>query len=143
VNVVDANILLYAVNTAAPRHDEARRWLDGALNGRSTVGFSWLVLLAFVRLSTRIGLFPAPLSVDTALARVSAWLAQPTAVVLEPTSRHLGVLTELLQTAGTGGNLTSDAHLAALALEHRGTVVTYDGDFGRFAGVTWRTPTEP
>lgn len=140
MRVVDANVLLYAVNESAEHHDEARDWLDGALNGRATVGFSWVSLLAFLRLSTKIGLFPSPLSVDGALDRVRAWLAQPTSVVLEPTPRHLEVLASLLGPLGAGGNLTSDAHLAALALEHRGEIVSYDGDFGRFPRVTWLTP---
>lgn len=140
MNVVDANVLLYAVNSAAEHHDEARAWLDGELSGGSTVGFSWTALLAFLRLSTKTGLFPNPLPASDALDRVGEWLAQPTSVLLEPTSQHLQVLRGLLERAGTGGNLTTDAHLAALALEHRGTVVTYDGDFGRFPGVLWRRP---
>lgn len=140
MNVVDANVLLYAVNSDAERHDEARSWLDRSLSGRATVGFSWIVLLAFLRLSTKVGLFPSPLPVDGALARVRAWLAQPPGVVLEPTTRHLDVLSGLLAAAGTGGNLTSDAHLAALAVEHHATVITYDSDFGRFPGVEWRPP---
>ena len=140
MTAVDANVLLYAVNSASERHHEARRWLDESLSGATTVGFSWIVLLAFLRLSTKVGLFPAPLPVDAACRRVEAWLAQPTAVVLEPTSRHAHVLTGLLTATGTGGNLTSDAHLAALAVEHQATVVTYDRDFGRFPGVSWRPP---
>jgi uncharacterized protein len=140
VTVVDANVLLYAVNSSAERHGEARAWLDRSLSGADTVGFSWIVLLAFLRLSTKVGLFPSPLPVDAALQRVRAWLAQPPAVLLEPTPRHLDVLAGLLGGTGTGGNLTSDAHLAALALEHRATVVTYDADFGRFPGVAWTGP---
>jgi toxin-antitoxin system PIN domain toxin len=140
MQVVDANVLLYAVNESAERHEEARGWLDDALGGSVTVGFSWISLLAFLRLSTKPGLYPAPLAVDAALRRVRAWLAQPTGVVVEPTSRHLDVLAGLLAPLGTGGNLTSDAHLAALAVEHGGTVVTYDSDFGRFTGVAWRPP---
>lgn len=140
MRAVDANVLLHAVNSAADRHREARSWLDAALSGGATVGFSWVVLLAFLRLSTKAGLFPRPLPVDAALARVRAWLAQPTSVVLEPTPRHLEVLAGLVTTTGTGGNLTSDAHLAALAVEHRATVVTYDRDFGRFPGVSWQEP---
>ena len=140
MKVVDANVLLYAVNEAAERHDEAVSWLDAALNGRSTVGFSWISLLAFLRLSTKIGLFPAPLTVEQAVDRMRAWLSQPTSVLLEPTAQHLDVLGGLLTSLGSGGNLTNDAHLAALAIEHRGEVVTYDSDFGRFPGVAWSTP---
>lgn len=140
MNVVDANVLLYAVNSDAERHEEARSWLDRSLSGRATVGFSWIVLLAFLRLSTKVGLFPSPLPVDEALARVRTWLDQPPSVVLEPTVRHLHVLSGLLTGSGTGGNLTSDAHLATLAVEHGGTVVSYDSDFGRFSGVRWGRP---
>lgn len=140
MKVVDANVLLYAVNESAAQHEEAVRWLDESLSGRDTVGFSWVSLLAFVRLVTKVGLFPAPLTVDEALDRVRAWLAQPTSVLLEPTSQHLDVLHGLLRPFGTGGNLVNDAHLAALAIEHRGEVVTYDSDFGRFPGVAWFTP---
>jgi predicted nucleic acid-binding protein len=92
VDVVDANVLLYAVNEDAERHEESVGWLDAALTGSGTVGFTWVSLLAFVRLSTKPGIFPSPLRVDDALRRVRAWLGQPTGVVLEPTARHLDVL---------------------------------------------------
>lgn len=140
MKVVDANVLLYAVNESAEHHEEAVGWLDTALSGQSTVGFSWISLLTFLRLSTKIGSFPVPLSVDQALDRVQAWLTQPTSILVEPTARHFEGLSGLLMTLGTGGNLANDAHLAALAIEHRGEVITYDSDFGRFAGVTWVTP---
>lgn len=140
MKLVDANVLLYAVNEADPKHERSRAWLDAALSGRETIGFSWVVLLAFLRLATRAGLFPRPLAVDDAVACVADWLAQPTAVVVEPTPRHLGVLGGLLQEVGAGGNLVADAHLATLALEHRATVVTYDGDFRRFTGVSSQPP---
>lgn len=140
MNIVDANVLLYAVNTSADHHEKAHAWLDRELSGGSTIGFTWLALLAFLRLSTKPGLFPTPLPVGGALDRVDAWLARPVSVVLEPTAQHLQVLHALLRGSGTGGNLTSDAHLAALAIEHRGTVVTYDSDFGRFPGVSWTSP---
>ncbi|MFO7279571.1 MAG: type II toxin-antitoxin system VapC family toxin [Thermoanaerobacterales bacterium] len=138
--LVDANVLLYAVNESVDKHEQARSWLDGALNGREPVGLSWIVLLAFLRLSTRVGLFPSPLTVREAVDRVEAWLAQPPSVVLEPTSRHLSVLAGLLASTGSGGNLVNDAHLAALAVEHDATIVTYDTDFGRFPGVRWQLP---
>lgn len=140
MNIVDANVLLYAVNEADPRHEQSRAWLDEALTGIEVVGFSWTVLLAFLRLSTRAGLFPRPLPVAVALATVRAWTEQPASVLVNSTPRHLDVLAGLISTTGAGGNLTSDAHLAALALEHDAAVVTFDTDFGRFAGVRWREP---
>jgi toxin-antitoxin system PIN domain toxin len=139
VNLVDANVLLYAVNEDEPRHRAAQSWLDDALAGTEAVGFSWIALLAFVRLITREGLFPRPLEPPTALAIVAGWLEQPPAVVVEPTTRHLHVLTGLLD-ATAGGNLVNDAHLAALAIEHGATVVSYDSDFERFAGVRTHAP---
>ena len=141
MNLVDANVLLYAVNEADPKHEPSREWLDAALAGHETVAFSWVVLLAFVRLSTRIGLFPHPLAVDEALSRVRAWIDQPASVILEPTSRHFDVLSSLLAEVGSGANLVSDAHLAALALEHNARIITYDSDFGRFRGARWERPT--
>ncbi len=142
MKLVDANVLLYAVNEDARHHDESIGWLDGALSGGDTVAFSWLVLLAFVRLATKEGLFPRPLAVDEAMARVEAWLGAGPAVVVQPTVDHTRVLSDLLAGVGAGGNLVNDAHLAALAVEHRCDIVSYDTDFGRFGGVRWMTPAQ-
>lgn len=143
MKIVDANVLLYAVNESAPHHDSARTWLDRALDGAETLAFSWVVLLAFVRLSTKSGPFPSPLAVDDALDQVRDWLASPSATVLEPGRKHLDGLSTLLGDLGTGGNLTDDAHLAALALEHRAEVIMFDNDLGRFTGVVWSPPPAP
>jgi uncharacterized protein len=140
VKIVDANVLLYAVNESEPRHAASRDWLDSALSGSGTVGFAWVVLLAFLRLSTKVGLYPRPLSVPDALATVRTWTEAAPSVVVHPTPRHLDVLGGLLSSTGAGGNLTSDAHLAALAVEHDAEVVTFDRDFGRFPGVRWHLP---
>lgn len=140
MNLVDANVLLYAVNSDTTHHDRARRWLDGALSGDDTVAFSWIVLLAFVRVSTKIGLFPAPLTVEKAMNRVDAWLAAGPAIVVVPTVDHVSILRRLLDQVGTGGNLVNDAHLAALAIEHRCGIVSFDNVFARFDGVSWRPP---
>jgi uncharacterized protein len=135
VNLVDANVLLYAVNADAPLHERSRTWLDGALSGADTVGFSWLVLCAFVRLSTKVGLFPSPVSIDDAVEQVDQWIGATSAVIVEPTQRHRAIVRSLLSPIGTGGNLLNDAHLAALAIEHRAAVVSFDRDFERFSGV--------
>jgi toxin-antitoxin system PIN domain toxin len=137
VQIVDANVLLYAVNSDSAHHAAARAWIDDALAGPGTVGFSWGVLLAFVRISTHRATFERPLSVDEAIETCRSWLAQPSAVVIESTTRHLDMLAGLLASSGTAGNLVSDAHLAALAVEHAAEVVTFDADFGRFAGLSW------
>lgn len=140
MNLVDANVLLYAVNRDARHHDVSRSWLDGALSGDDVVAFAWVALLAFVRLSTKAGLFPSPLSVEGALDRVHAWTTAAPAVIVEPTPDHAQILRRLLAGVGVGGNLVNDAHLAALAVEHRCTVVSYDNDFARFEGVSWQQP---
>lgn len=140
MKLVDANVLLYAVNRDTERHEVSRSWLDGALSGAETVGFAWLVLLAFVRLATKAGLFPRPLSVGEAMDRVEAWLSPPGAVVVNPTVEHPRILRSLLADVGGGGNLVNDAHLAALAVEHRAQIVSYDDDFSRFEGVGWERP---
>lgn len=140
MKLVDANVLLYAVNTDARHHERSRRWLDDALSGEETVAFAWIALLAFVRLTTKVGLFPAPLSLDAAMDRVDAWITAPPAVVVEPTVDHARIVRDLLRDVGTGGNLVNDAHLGALAIEHRCGLVSFDNDFGRFPGVDWSEP---
>lgn len=142
MKVVDVNVLLYAVNADTDHHRSSRRWLDHALSGADTVGFCWLVVTGFVRIATKEGLFPAPLTATEAIAQVRSWLDAPGARVLEPTGQHLAVLERLLAAVGSGGNLVSDAHLAAIAVEHRGTVVSYDADFGRFPDANWQRPDE-
>ena len=140
MNLVDANVLLYAVDEDAPLHSAAIGWLDAALAGREAVGFAWMVLLGFVRLSTHPGIFPSPLDPDQAFDVVESWLDQPASIVVDPTIRHLSVLRGLLTQLGTAANLVNDAHLAALAVEHGAEIVSFDADFARFQGVRWRRP---
>ena len=98
------------------------------------------MLLAFLRITTRKGIFASPLAPEKAAAYVDEWLEQPFARVVLPGERHWSILRHLLAATGTAGNLTSDAHLAALAIEHRASVVSTDADFGRFAGVELVNP---
>lgn len=138
--LVDANVLLHAVNTDATEHAVARSWLERHMNGTEPVAFAWSALLAFLRVGTREGLLPSPMSLQEAFDHLEEWLTQRTAVVVHPTVRHLAVLRGLLESVGTAGNLAVDAHLAALAVEHGATLVSFDRDFGRFAGLSWRHP---
>lgn len=138
--LVDANVLLHAVNRSAREHDTARSWLRDALAATEPVAFAWIVLLAFLRLTTHPAVFTRPMSAEQAGGTLEGWLSAAPALVVEPTGRHLYVLRGLLTAAGTAGNLVSDAHLAAIALEHDATVVSFDRDFARFAGVRSRVP---
>lgn len=133
--VVDADILLYAVNSSSPRHRSSRRWLEEALNGHEPVHLTWLALLAFIRIATLPSFSARPLTLAEALEVVDDWLAAPAAAVAHPTANHASVLAKLLNESGISGNLTNDAHLAAIALEHGTAVCTFDKSFGRFAGL--------
>lgn len=138
--LVDANVLLHAVNGRAREHDAARDWLGEALGGGEAIAFAWTVVLAFLRLSTHRAVFPRPLAIGQATEVTERWLSAPPALIVEPTRRHLPLVRGMLEANGTAGNLVADAHLAALALEHGATVVSFDRDFARFEGVPVRRP---
>jgi len=138
--LIDANLLIYAVNENAPLHRKAKAWLEATLSGNETVGLSWNVLLAFLRLTTKAGIFRTPLTIESAFDLLNSWLAQRVVVAVEPTSQHVRILQDLLLPLGAGGNLTSDAHLAALAIEHGAELCSSDADFGRFPRLRWRNP---
>lgn len=138
--VVDANLLLYAVNSATAQHETARRWLDATLSGTEEAGFAWPVILAFLRIATHPGLFPRPLSISAAAAKMDVWLEQPVARVLDPGTGHWRRLGELLRQTQCAGNLIQDAHLAALAMERGATLCSSDADFSRFPNLNWRNP---
>lgn len=138
--LVDGNVLLYAVNRSSAHHETSRAWLDRSLRGPEPVGFAWSALLTFLRVSTHPAASARPLTVEAATRQLRTWLAAPAALVIDPTARHGDVLSALLEDVGTAGNLVSDAHLAALASEHRATVVTFDTDFLRFPGVRSQRP---
>ena len=142
MKVPDVNLLLYAYDASSTRHAQARPWLEATLSAAEPVGFAWSVLLAFLRLSTRAQIFTSPLNPSEAFAIMERWLDQPNTVVLEPTGRHLAILRGLIEPLGTAGNITADAHLAALAIEHGGEVCSADTDFGRFTGLRWTNPLE-
>lgn len=138
--ILDANVLVHAVNERSSEHAVARDWLREALGGTEAVAFAWTIVLAFLRLTTHPAVFVRPLRVAQAADAVEGWLSSPPAVMVEPTRQHLPLLRGLLERAGTAGNLVGDAHLAALALELGATIVSFDRDFARFEGLAVRRP---
>ena len=140
MKLVDANLLLYAVDETSTHHERARRWLEDALSSAETIAFAWSALLAFLRLSTNARVFHRPLELEQALDLVDSWLDQPCAVVVHPGVRHPALLRELLAPLGGAGNLVADAHLAALAVEHGAELCSADNDFARFSAVRWTNP---
>jgi uncharacterized protein len=142
MTLVDTNILLYAVDASAAHHVAAKRWLDAQLTSGARTGFAWVALMAFIRITTNPRVYASPLTVGAALDRVQAWVEHPSSSVLMPGRRHLGILRALLEPRGTAANLTTDAHLAALAIEHDAVICSADRDFARFEGLRWKNPIE-
>ena len=121
-------------------HPAARNWLEETLSGTTSVGLAWLVAIAFIRITTHPRILQRPLRSDAALRYVSGWLEQPAVRPLNPGERHWLILSRLLADHGAGGNLTNDAHLAAIAIEHGATLCSADHDFQRFAGLDFCNP---
>jgi len=140
VKLPDINLLLYAIDEGSPKHERARPWLEDVLSGPEQVAFCWAVLLGFLRISTNPAIFERPLEPSEALDYIDAWLDRPCATTVAPTVHHATLLRRLLAPLGAAGNLTSDAHLAALAIEHGAELCSSDTDFARFEGLRWRDP---
>ena len=138
--LVDANVLLYAYDRSSIRHAEAQRWLASVLAGPEPVALSWATLLAFLRIGTDPHLLRRPLAVSDAAAIVSEWLERPTVTVLNASEEHWPILNRLLIEGQARGALVTDAHLAALAIEHGATLATCDRDFARFSGLKLLNP---
>jgi toxin-antitoxin system PIN domain toxin len=138
----DVNLPIYAYNSDSPLHKAARHWWEQTLEGPEPVGLAWITLIAFLRITTHQRVFRNPLPVAVAIRHVKSWLAAPNVQVLAPGESHGKLLFDFLGQAGTAGNLTTDAHLAALAIEYQATLATADKDFSRFNGLKWINPLE-
>lgn len=136
----DVNLLVYAYNAASPLHGAARAWWEDLLTREHPVALPWVVVCGFVRLVTHPAVFVAPLPPLAALDRVRIWFDRPQVRTLDPGPRHLTILEDLFRASGLAGNLTTDTHLAALAIEHQCEIHSNDADFRRFPGLRWRNP---
>jgi uncharacterized protein len=136
----DLNLLIHAYNRDSPRHDAARRWWESVMNDTAPVGLAWAVVLGFVRITTHPAVMDHPLTVRAACEHARSWLGQPQVAILHPGDRHAEIVFRLLEAAGSAANLVTDAHLAALAIEHQAALCTTDADFARFEGLRWSNP---
>lgn len=138
--IPDINLLVYAYNPATPWHAKAKPWWEGTLRNEEPVGLPWVVAAGFIRLMTHPRVLVDPMPVSAAVAAVKAWYAAPTVLAVHPGDRFAGLFLGYLERLGVGGNLTTDAQLAALAVEHQATLCTNDADFARFDGLRVRNP---
>jgi uncharacterized protein len=140
VILIDVNLLLYSHDSVSPHHAVARAWLETTFSDSEQVGLAWLTVVAFLRISTARRALGHPLSVAEATAIVSEWFDRPFVSLVHPGERHWEILQRLLQEGQAAGPLVTDAHLAALAIEHRATLATTDRDFARFPGLRVLNP---
>jgi toxin-antitoxin system PIN domain toxin len=138
--IPDINLLIYAYNEQAPQHPQAKAWWEALLNGKRPVGLPWISISGFIRLMTHPRVLSHPLDVGQTVEHVRSWLAQEPVRILHPGARFEQILLEYLSVLGTAGNLTTDAQLAALAVEHQAELHSIDSDFHRFAGLRWINP---
>ncbi|MDZ4778648.1 MAG: TA system VapC family ribonuclease toxin [Planctomycetia bacterium] len=143
MKLIDSNILLYLVNRDAPEHAAIRNWWQEALAEEVSIGLSWLGVLSFLRIATHPRVFDHPLSVNDALQQMDEWLSLPNVRIVKEDVQHSAIMSELLAAVGVGGNLVSDAHLAALAISRSAVLYSCDNDFARFPKLHWINPLLP
>ncbi len=137
---IDANILLYASDTESTHHQAARRWLENTLSGDEAVGIAWASVLAFLRVGTNPRIRRNAFSLEEAVDIASGWFERPTVTLLNPGERHWEILREMMTKGQARGPLVTDAHLAALAIEHGAALATTDRDFAHFPGLKFFNP---
>jgi toxin-antitoxin system PIN domain toxin len=140
VIVLDANILLYAYDARSQHHLKAQAWVERVFTGPELVGLPWQVISAFLRIMTNPRLPGSRFTVDEAVGITALWVDQPNVRTLAPTERHWGLFRQMIVEGQAAGALVSDAHLAALTIEHGGVLHTTDRDFARFPGLRWKNP---
>jgi uncharacterized protein len=136
----DVNVLVHAHNTESAVHPRARRWWEECLAGPEGIGLAWTAVLGFVRLTTNRKVVSVPLRVQDVMKRIESWLALPHVHLVQPSDSHFARLRKELERLGTAGNLTTDAHLAVLAMERGYVLYSTDTDFARFPGLRWINP---
>lgn len=138
--IPDLNLLIYAHDNQTTQHVRAKQWWEDSLSGNEAVGMPWVVVLGFIRLTTSKKVFTKPLSMSQCLNIIASWRLQKNYNELLPGAEHYKIFSRLLIESEAGSNLTTDAHLAALAIEYQATLYSNDNDFARFSGLKWINP---
>jgi len=140
MKLVDVNILVYVASRQSKFHQQALKWWTTAFDGNEPVGLCWPVLIGFVRIMTSAKILPDPLSLDQCIERIDAWLAHSNTVLLQESQNHWDILRDIMIDANVRENVTTDAHLAALAISRGATMVSFDNDFRRFRQLRLENP---
>jgi len=140
VNVIDANLLIYAYDLDSACHKKSHSWLEEALSGVEAVGLPWQSVSAFLRVITNRRLSGMRVSLQQAVQVVDEWLQQPNVQILVPADQHWSVLRQMILEGQASGPLVSDAEIAAITIEHGAVLHTADRDFARFPGLRWKNP---
>ncbi len=140
MNLIDVNLLLYAVNPSVRQHETARQWIQQLFSSGAEVRLPWLVVIGFLRVSTRQGIFAMPLTPEEAMGYLEEWFELPNVSVLEDEPTHWPVFRQLQSHVGIAGNLTSDTYLASLAIALGATLYSADYDFHRYPGLNYINP---
>ncbi len=138
--IPDTNLLIYAYNSDVTEHKKSRLWWETALNGNESVGLPWVVISAFIRLTTNRAVVRRPLTAEQVAQIVESWLDQPVVREVVPGTGFRHNFLNQIRNLGMAGKLTTDAQIAAHAIEHGATVFSNVSDFDRFPGLRWRNP---
>jgi hypothetical protein len=140
VIIPDVNLLVYAYNSDAPCHQQARGWWEACVRGFQPVAIPWVVAIGYLRLMTSAAVLQRPVEVATALGHLRCWLEQPSVRILQPGPRHLAILSGFCEAGVLSAAVMTNAHIAALAIENQAFVHSNDSDFSRFPGLRWINP---
>lgn len=140
MKIIDLNLLIYASNRDAPNYEKAKKWWENCLCGSESIGLPWVVLLGFLRITTHPAIMPHPITHHQAIDIIDSWLAWEPTQIIRSTNRHWNILKQLITHTGAAANLTTDAHIAAFAIEKGGVLYSSDNDFSRFPNLKWKNP---
>lgn len=133
--IPDVNILINAYRPDGAQHALCRTWLQTALRGAERLGLIDIALVGFLRIVTNRRAFKTPSKIDEALEFASALYTQSNCTRIGSSEAWWRHLTQLSAALNASGNLLTDLHIAAVAIDHKGTVVTLDKDFKNIPGL--------